>query len=161
MPLTVGAIPQEKTGRRVFMETQGYRFRRRNGPGQEVPRPHIRTTFPAASSIMAAMSKPTSQSPSLLFLIVPIAALAIFGFFGARYMLNSHVETTMERLAVVWPGVAGMPEPDRAFLVELALTCNVVERKAVRAEVIDCLRSAAGKLHPAPTERLESLVAQQ
>lgn len=97
------------------------------------------------------------KSPSLLFLVVPIAALAIFGFFGARYMVGNHADTTLERLAIVWPGVADMPE--RAFLFELALTCNVVERQPVRAEVIDCLRSAAGKLQPAPTKRLDELIA--
>lgn len=97
------------------------------------------------------------KSPSLLFLVVPIAALAIFGFFGARYLLDNHADTTLDRLAIVWPGVADMPE--RPFLFELALTCNVVERQPVRAEVIDCLRSAAGKLHPAPTGRLEDLIA--
>lgn len=100
-----------------------------------------------------------SKSPSLLFLIVPLVVLSVLGFFGARYMLGEHLDTTLDRLAVVWPGVAGMPGPERAFLVELALTCNVVERQPVRADVIDCLRPAAGKLQPAPTERLEGLIA--
>ncbi|MFC4930207.1 hypothetical protein [Massilia sp. GCM10023247] len=100
-----------------------------------------------------------TKSPSLLFLIVPLVVLSVLGFFGSRYMLNDHLDTTLDRLAIVWPGIAGMPEAERALLVELALTCNVVERQPVRAEVIDCLRSAAGKLQPAPTERLEGLVA--
>lgn len=100
-----------------------------------------------------------TKSPSLLLLIVPIVLLSVFGFFGAKYMLNAHSETTLERLAIVWPGVAGMPEAERGLLVELALTCNVAERQPVRAEVIDCLRSAAAKLQPAPTDRLEALLA--
>lgn len=100
-----------------------------------------------------------TTSPSILLVIVPVLALAVFGFFGARYMLGAHSETTLERIALVWPGVAAMPEADRAFLVELALTCNVVERQPVRAEVVDCLRSAAGKMQPGASARLESLVA--
>lgn len=100
-----------------------------------------------------------TKSPSLLFLIVPVVVLSALGFFGARYMLDDHLDTTLDRLAIVWPGVAGMPEPERAFLVELALTCNVAERQPVRAEVLDCLRAVAGKLQPAPTERLEGLIA--
>ena len=107
---------------------------------------------------MRAMS--TSKSPSLLYLIVPVVVLAIFGVFGARYMLGAHAEKTLDRLAVVWPAIATMPEPERAFLVELALTCNVAEREAVRAEVIACLRSAAGKMQPAPTGRLDRLIGQ-
>lgn len=106
------------------------------------------------------MSQSNAKSPSLLFFIVPVVVLTVFGFFGARYMLNAHSETTLERLAVVWPGIATMPEPERALLVELALTCNVVERQPVRAEVLACLRSAAGKMTPAPTARLERLVGQ-
>jgi hypothetical protein len=47
----------------------------------------------------------------------------------------------MDQLALVWPGIATMPEQERAFLVELAHTCNLTTREPVRAEVVDCLRS--------------------
>ena len=109
---------------------------------------------------MQAMSTSTPKSPSLLFLIVPVVVLAIFGFFGARYMLKTHADKTLDRLAVVWPAIETMPEPERAFLVELALICNVAEREAVRAEVVACLRSSAEKMTPAPTGRLEGLLRQ-
>ena len=100
------------------------------------------------------MSKP----PSLLSLLLILVVLAIFGFFGARTMLGSHKESTQAQLGLVWPGIASMPEPDRAFLVELALTCNVSAREAVRAEVVDCLRSTATGMGPAPAGRLERLL---
>jgi hypothetical protein len=51
-----------------------------------------------------------------------------------------------------------MPEQERAFLVELALTCNVVERQPVRAEVVACLRSVPK--NASATERLDRLIAQ-
>lgn len=101
-----------------------------------------------------AMNKP----PSLLSLFAALAALAIFGFFGARYMLSSHSASTQEQLRLVWPGIAALPEPERAFLTELALTCNVVKREPVRAEVIDCLRSVP--MNQAATGRLEGLLKQ-
>ena len=98
------------------------------------------------------MNKP----PSLLSLFLTIAALAVFGFVGARFMLSSHTENTMEQLGLVWPGIATMPEQDRAFVVELAHTCNLVKRQPVRAEVIDCLRSV--QMTPAAAARLDRLV---
>jgi hypothetical protein len=79
------------------------------------------------------MTKP----PSLLSLFLGLAALAIFGVVGAKYMLSSHSASTQDQLRLVWPGIAAMPEPEHAFLTELALTCNVVKREPVRAEVID------------------------
>lgn len=99
-----------------------------------------------------------NKSPSLLSLFAALAALAVFGFFGAKYMLSSHSESTMDQLRVVWPAIAAMPEPERAFLVELALTCNVVTRQPVRAEVVDCLRSV--EMNAAATERLNRLLGQ-
>lgn len=102
------------------------------------------------------MSKP----PTLLSLIVVLVVLTIFGVVGARYMLSSHSESTLTQLGTVWPDMSTMPEPERSFLVELALTCNVVARPAVRAEVIDCLRSTAANTRPASTERLDRLIAQ-
>lgn len=100
------------------------------------------------------MAKP----PSLLSLLLILAVLAVFGVVGAKYMLGSHSDSTLRQLGTVWPGIATMPQPDRDFLVELALTCNVAAREPVRAEVVDCLRSAATGMRPAPTERLERLV---
>lgn len=100
------------------------------------------------------MNKP----PSLLSLFLVIAALAVFGFVGARYMLSSHSESTQDQLRLVWPGIAAMPEPERAFLTELALTCNVVKREPVRAQVIDCLRSVP--MNATASARLEGLVKQ-
>ena len=100
------------------------------------------------------MNKP----PSLLSLFLVLAALAVFGFFGAKYMLGSHKEDTNQQLGIVWPGIATMPEPDRAFLVELAHTCNLTMRQPVRAEVIDCLRSV--KMTAEATARLERLIGQ-
>lgn len=99
-----------------------------------------------------------NKSPSLLSLFLIIAALAVFGIVGARYMLSSHTEATNRQLGLVWPDIAAMPEEDRAFLVELAHTCIVTERQPVRAEVIDCLRSV-----PVTKEagaRLDRLVSQ-
>ena len=102
------------------------------------------------------MSKP----PSLLSLILILVALGVFGAVGAKYMLGRHAASTMTQLGTVWPGIAAMPEPERDFLVELAHTCQVTTRAAVRAEVIDCLRSAARGMPPASGERLERLLAQ-
>ena len=98
------------------------------------------------------MTKP----PSLLSLLAVLVALAIFGFFGARYMLKSHSASTLDQLRLVRPDIATMPEQDRAFLVELAHTCNMTMREPVRAEVIDCLRSV--KMDAAATERLNRLI---
>ena len=102
----------------------------------------------------------SKQPPSLLLLIVILVVLALFGAVGAKFMLNRHSASTMSQLAVVWPGIETMPEDDRALLVELALTCNVVDREPVRAEVLDCLRSSAATIRPSPGERLERLIAQ-
>ena len=100
------------------------------------------------------MNKP----PSLFSLFLVLAALAVFGFIGARYMLSSHKASTNEQLGIVWPGIATMPEADRNFLVELAHTCNVTMREPVRAEVVDCLRSV--KMNADATVRLERLLVQ-
>ncbi len=102
------------------------------------------------------MNKP----PSLLSLGAALVALAIFGFFGAKYMLGKHSASTNDQLALVWPDIATMPAPERAFLVELALTCNVVGRQPVRAEVIDCLHATTAKMQPGATERLDQLIRQ-
>lgn len=102
------------------------------------------------------MNKP----PSILSLIVFLVVLALFGVVGAKYMLSSHSESTTQQLGIVWPGIASMPEPDRAFLTELALTCNVAARPAERAQVVDCLRSATATLPPGSAERLERLLGQ-
>ena len=102
----------------------------------------------------------SKQQPSLLLLIVILVVLALFGAVGAKFMLNRHSASTMSQLAVVWPGIETMPQDDRNLLVELALTCNVVEREPVRAEVLDCLRSSAATIRPSPSERLERLIAQ-
>src|SRR5450830_378386 len=99
-----------------------------------------------------------AKSPSLLSLFAIIAALAIFGFVGARYMLGAHSENTLKQLSIVWPDIEAMPDRERNFLVELALTCNVVQRQAVRAEVIDCLRTTAPKAGPDASARLDRLV---
>lgn len=103
---------------------------------------------------MPAMTKP----PSLLSLFAILALLGIFGFFGAKYMLNSHSASTQEQLRLVWPGIASLPEPEQAFLTELALTCNVVKREPERAQVVDCLRSVP--MDASAKARLESLVGQ-
>lgn len=102
------------------------------------------------------MNKP----PSLLSLVLFLVVLAVFGVIGAKYMLGSHSESTMSQLALVWPGIETMPEPERGFLVELALTCNAAAHPAVRAEVLACLRSATGKLPPGSAERLDRLLGQ-
>lgn len=100
------------------------------------------------------MTKP----PSLRSLFLVLAALAVFGFLGARYMLSSHKESTDRQLGLVWPAIASMPEQDRAFLVELAHTCKVTTRQQVRAEVLDCLRSV--KMNQEASAWLERLVSQ-
>ena len=99
-----------------------------------------------------------AKSPSLLSLFAIIAALAIFGFAGARYMLGAHSENTLKQLSIVWPDIEAMPDKERNFLVELALTCNVVQRQPVRAEVVDCLRTTASKTGAEAGARLDRLV---
>lgn len=99
-----------------------------------------------------------NKSPSILTLIGVLVALAIFGFVGARYMLKTHTQTTMEQLGLVWPGIATMPEQERNFLVELAHTCSVTVREPVRGEVVDCLRSVP--MNADAKARLERLVGQ-
>jgi hypothetical protein len=105
---------------------------------------------------MRSMNKP----PSLLSLLLVLALLAIFGFLGARYMLNKHSSATTSQLAIVWPHIETMPAQERAFLVELALTCNVAKREPVRTEVIDCLRSTTAKMQPGAREQLDRLIGQ-
>lgn len=100
------------------------------------------------------MNKP----PSLLSLFAILAVLALFGFLGAKYMLSSHSSSTQEQLRLVWPGITSLPEPEQAFLTELALTCNVVKREPVRAHVLDCLRSVP--MDATATARLERLIGQ-
>lgn len=102
----------------------------------------------------------SKQPPSLLLLVVILVVLALFGAVGAKFMLNRHSASTMSQLAVVWPDIETMPQDDRDLLVELALTCNVVEREPVRAAVVDCLRSSAATIRPSPGERLERLIGQ-
>lgn len=103
---------------------------------------------------MASMNKP----PSPLWLILIIALLAVFGFVGARYMLSAHSQSTLDQLGVVWPNIATMPEGERAFLVELAHTCNLTTREPVRAEVVDCLRSV--QVNTDAKARLDRLLGQ-
>ena len=99
-----------------------------------------------------------NKAPSLLSLILVLVALAVFGVVGAKFMLNRHTTTTMSQLGTVWPNVETMPEGERAFLVELAHTCNVTMREPVRADVVDCLRSV--KMNAAASERLDRLLSQ-
>ncbi|MCC2957843.1 hypothetical protein LK542_19670 [Massilia sp. IC2-477] len=100
------------------------------------------------------MNKP----PSLLWLFLVLALLAVFGFVGARYMLKAHSQSTLDQLAVVWPNIATMPEQERGFLVELAHTCNLTTREPVRAEVVDCLRSV--RMDANASARLDRLLGQ-
>ena len=100
------------------------------------------------------MNKP----PSILSLILALVLLAVFGFFGARFMLNRHSQSTNEQLGIVWPAIATMPQQDRAFLVELALTCKLSTREPVRAEVVDCLRSVP--MDATANARLDRLLQQ-
>lgn len=102
------------------------------------------------------MNKP----PSLLSLVAGLVALAIFGFFGAKTMLGKHSASTNEQLAIVWPNIETMPAPERAFLVELALTCNVAARQPLRADIIDCLHTTTRQMQPGATERLDQLIQQ-
>jgi hypothetical protein len=104
------------------------------------------------------MAPMNNKSPSLLWLFLILVLLAVFGFVGARYMLNAHKESTMEQLGVVWPNIATMPEQERAFLVELAHTCQLTTRQPVRAEVVDCLRSVP--MNAGATQRLDRLLQQ-
>ncbi|SFD05702.1 hypothetical protein [Massilia yuzhufengensis] len=99
------------------------------------------------------------KPPSLLALLAFLVVLAVFGVVGAKYMLGSHSDATQSQLALAWPQLASMPEPERAFLTELALTCNVVARPAVRADVLDCLRATATGMGPAAAARFERLAA--
>lgn len=100
------------------------------------------------------MNKP----PSLVSLFLILVLLAVFGFVGARYMLKSHSRSTLDQLGLVWPNIATMPEPERAFLVELAHTCNLTTREPVRAEVVDCLRSVP--MDANASARLDRLLGQ-
>lgn len=102
----------------------------------------------------------SSKPPSLLSLILILVVLGLFGAVGAKFMLNRHSASTMSQLALVWPGIESMPQDERGLLFELALTCNVVDRQPVRAEVIACLREAASALTPPPTAQLERLIGQ-
>lgn len=47
------------------------------------------------------------------------------------------------RLELVWPSVMEWPEADRAFVVGLAMTCQLDTRPATREATIACLREAA------------------
>jgi len=106
------------------------------------------------------MDKP-SKAPSLLVLALILVALAVFGFIGARTMLSKHAANTEQQLALVWPELAGLPQAERNFLVELALTCNVSARPATRAEVVECLRSVSGGTQSEAGARLERLLGQE
>jgi len=103
---------------------------------------------------MAPMNKP----PSLFSLFLVLVLLAVFGFVGARYMLKTHSQSTLDQLGLVWPHIATMPEQERAFLVELAHTCNITTREPVRAEVVDCLRSV--RMDANASARLDRLLGQ-
>lgn len=102
------------------------------------------------------MAPMNDKSPSLLWLFLVLVLLAVFGFVGARYLLDTHKASTMEQLGVVWPDIAAMPEQERAFLVELAHTCQVTTRAPKRADVVDCLRSVP--MDAGASQRLERLL---
>ncbi|MFC0253680.1 hypothetical protein [Massilia consociata] len=95
---------------------------------------------------------------SLIQLGVILLALAVFGYFGAKYVGNMTQDSTLERLETVWPEFRTMPEQDRDFLIEASLTCNVLARPAVRADVVDCLRSTAPRLTPEAQAKLDALL---
>ena len=95
---------------------------------------------------------------STLQLIAILCALAVFGFFGARLAGSLAKSATLERLETVWPHFETMPEAEHAFVVDLAVACNVVSRPAERAEVLACLRKASSAAGPQASARLESLL---
>ncbi len=100
----------------------------------------------------AIMSKP----PSLLSLLLVLVLLAVFGVLGAKFMLGRHAASTTSQLALVWSNIDTLPAGERAFLVELAHTCNVTMREPQRAEVVGCLRSV--QMNAAASARLEGLL---
>lgn len=70
------------------------------------------------------------------------------GMSGLLYPSLPH-RHLKERLLRVWPSLMDMPLSDQAFVVGLAMTCNLETRPVAKDEVVACLRAAA--VDPEPT----------
>ncbi|MBQ5940130.1 hypothetical protein [Massilia sp. AB1] len=95
---------------------------------------------------------------SALQIAAIVLALAVFGVVGAKFAGSRAEQATLARMETVWPDFAAMPEPERMFLIQLSLNCQVVRRPAERAEVVECLRSGARQAGADAPARLERLL---
>jgi hypothetical protein len=76
---------------------------------------------------------------------VTLAAAATgVGYYGGRLA----AQESIERLEVVWPGVMGLGDRDRAALAGSALYCklNLLPVGSTRVEVFSCLRAGASEI---------------
>lgn len=76
--------------------------------------------------------------------IVVLCIFAALSYWTGQNSGRKSGEQTKTRLELVWPSLMTLPETDRALLAGLSMTCQMEQRPKQAAEVIGCLRMAAG-----------------
>lgn len=74
-----------------------------------------------------------------------VVALLLASVYIGRRAGEAAGADARTRLELLWPTVMEWPEADRAFLVGLAMTCDLHTRPATREATVACLREAASK----------------
>lgn len=86
-------------------------------------------------------TKPNNAKRIVLVAGIVVALLLASVYIGRRAG-EAAGDGARTRLELVWPTVMEWPEADRAFLVGLAMTCDLHTRPATREATVACLREA-------------------
>lgn len=89
-----------------------------------------------------------TKSLKISLTVLVIALIALGAIKIGKSAGQHRADQDLERVQLIWPGVLSMPDADRAFLVGLAITCDLYKSPVERGAVIDCLRSAANNPNP-------------
>lgn len=96
-----------------------------------------------------------------------VAVLLLASVYVGRRAGEAAGDDARTRLELVWPSVMEWSEAERAFVVGLAMTCDLHTRPATREATVACLREAAadpnaelpvGVTHAEAPARLDDLL---